>query len=211
MARVFLSTLYQQFLKETASIVTTFDAVLPNVRPFDQSCINPHTNSHQMCVIELHDAWARFCRELIFVSAACRPTTFSGLIVPLALGITHRSQVLPKLHASFPKAKPFWWEPRWGDAGACLDAAKRLKVNNYADISSGLTITPSPAENLRHVRNFFAHKSQGTALKVKNVAATMALPNASALSLVETTVPPGITILTKWVDQLHDMARIACS
>jgi len=209
---VSLKRLYNRFLKETASIDLSFDAPYPNVRPFDQSCKMPHKYSHEMCVVRLHDAWARFCRELIFLCAACEPTTISGVVVARAPGVSDRSDVLPALLASYPAGKPPWWEPRWGDPGECLDAAQRLNVSNYSRLSSGLSISPSPVDDLRFIRNFFAHRSEKAARKVHPIATSYGFARLTpALTIVETVIPPGVPIFKKWINDLDIMASQACT
>src|SRR6266852_6287401 len=109
--------LYTRFSTECTSILALFERPLPP-RPADAKlCQAIHQKNRELCVIQIHDAWARFCRELIVQSAACRPVSLGGSVIPLAPGVTHRNDVMARLLATYPKKtkKPPYWEPRWGD------------------------------------------------------------------------------------------------
>jgi len=59
--------------------------------------------------IRLLDAWARFCRELVLISASEQPLTLAGTRLPLAPGITGRKDALKVLRTIY---KRFPWEPQ---------------------------------------------------------------------------------------------------
>lgn len=153
---------YQGFLTETEWILDSF-----NVALFGLTLTAGH-HSHrlvcEMAVLRLHDAWARFCRELVVLSAGCKPYTATGSWLALAPGITCRKDVIPKLLSTYNKTK---YEPSWSTAAKCLDAAQRLATPNLSTVTAAVGATNSPAEELRNVRNFYAHRWQDTALKVK--------------------------------------------
>ena len=160
--------------------------------------------SREMCVMRLHDAWARFCRELIVISAYAKPITTQAQQVQRAPQIKKRNDVIPKLMSTYKKRR---FEPKWYDAAECLDAAKRLKISNFAAIMSGLGLSPSPVEDLTYVRNFFAHRSYENAQRVIGVATKLNVSTALRPDfIVVETVPPGVSIFRKWVNQLHTMA-----
>ena len=53
------------------------------------------------------------------------------------------------------------WEPKWATAAACIDAAQVLNIQNLTSVSAALGAANSPAEPLRHIRNYFAHRGRG--------------------------------------------------
>src|SRR5260370_15756449 len=60
----------------------------------------------EMVVIRLHDAWARFCRELIILSAFGHTHTLSGVpLAPCSAAITSRNLVVPTLFSTYKKKK----------------------------------------------------------------------------------------------------------
>jgi hypothetical protein len=203
-----LAAIQRRFLWETAALLTWFDTPLPDP---PGGCPPVHLSSEEMCVIRLYDSWSRFCRSLIIASAADRPATLGGVRLGRAPGISHRQDVLPTLRATFPRGKVPWWEPHWGIALDAIDAAQRLRVVNFPQISAAFGVVGSPADDLRRTRNFFAHRSEGTMAWVTNMMASYGLgATARARDLIRQLVPPGVTVFEQWVHRLRAIARTAC-
>ena len=138
------------------------------------------------------------------------PKTVTTGRLPRAPGVNTRSDVISTLIALSPKPKPPHWEPRWADAGECLRAAKALRIANYATVSSALSSTPSPADDVRVVRNYFAHRSEKTAkaaalIPTKYGLRVQAHPDAIAIAFVA----PGMMLLELWVAQFLSLADAA--
>ena len=157
-----------------------------------------------MVVIRLHDAWARFCREVVILSAS-GTLTLGGTALLSVAGIANRSMVIPVLLSRYKKRK---YKPKWASASECIDAAQRLSISNLATVSAALGAINSPAENIRRVRNFYAHRANETAQE----AATTGLfsnprhPNVFELGLYKA---GGGTVLESWVSDLTDIAAAA--
>jgi hypothetical protein len=173
-----------------------------------ETCSASHGWTQEMSVVRLQDSWSRFCRELVIISASERPVTAAGTLVPLAPGISRRSDALNALHVVYTRPP---YEPKWFDAQACLRAASILRLNNYASVSGGIGVTPSPLDDLRALRNFLAHRSQMTATGVRDTAIRNSLPPKSGVIAIlqSDSTNPGMTILQLWVKQLQTMALIA--
>ena len=205
-----LVAIYQRFVKETAMLTQTLEAsIAPSIHT--PLTIQQHSVV-ELCVIRLHDAWSRFCRELVVTSAYAKPLTAQGDRVPRAPGVQRRDQVIPKLLATYKKRSQ---EPYWYLTDQCLDAAGRLKVSNYSAISSGIGISfpdmsPSPNDQVRLVRNFFAHRHQESADKALEIAHNLHIPGIThPRSLVIATVPPGISVFRMWANRLRLMAYLS--
>jgi hypothetical protein len=113
----------------------------------------------EMAVIRLHDSWARFCRELIVLSAFGRTVTLAGVPLAPCHGSVKRCHlVMPYLFRT--PGPRYRFEPRWADATSCIQAATRLGIINLPTVSAALAATNSPAEHIRRVRNFYAHRSR---------------------------------------------------
>ena len=192
-------------------IESRFDAPLPNVAPWRNHCPSIHRDGRELCVVRLHDSWARFCRELVIQSAADRPITTTGTIVIRAPGIGRRSDVIPALRSTYTLAQQQkWYEPRWADAAACIDAAKRLQLANAATISAAIGSTPSPVEHLRRVRNFIAHRGRDTASLLIPVAASIGLKRFRyPEDIIAARIPPGMALFMTWTVRLRAIARAA--
>src|SRR3546814_18217376 len=63
----------------------------------------PNQLTCEMCVLRLHDAWARFCRELVIASAIGHTFTLGGTVLKAAPGISSRASVIPALLATYRK------------------------------------------------------------------------------------------------------------
>lgn len=158
-----------------------------------------------MAIVRLHDAWARYCRELVVSSAGERPTTASGIRLPLAPGIRCRRDVIPTLLATFRGPR---YEPKWARAQKAIDAATRLHVANVQQIAAALGASNSPAEELRVVRNFLAHRGVDTARQVRALS-VYSTRKLNWRLLAADHVGPGVTRFEDWVIRLEALAEAA--
>lgn len=206
--RASLVELYRHFAKETALLTQIIDST--------QSLATagyPENGYEQfireMCMIRLHDAWARFCRELVVLSAYAQPLTADGRRVTRAPGIQNRRQVIPALLATYRRRTA---EPPWHIPSDCLDAAKRLNISNYSTINNGLGLSfpQSPTDQVNRVRNFFAHRNIDTVRGVVQVARNLGLPRVTHPHLlVVSRIQPGVSVFALWVSRLRVMAQLA--
>lgn len=205
MSKVRLQSLVSRFWAESESVFDRFSYVFPIGH---EVCSEFHLWRQEMCVIRLLDAWARFCRELVLVSASEQPLTMGGTRLPLAPGIATRTDALHLLQTAYTRVP---YEPRWHDAQACLRAAGLLRVANYSSISAGIAVTPAPLDDLRDLRNFLAHRNERTASKVRNAAASNSAPVTSdVIAILQSpSGSPPATILQLWIQQLQTMSQIA--
>ncbi len=159
----------------------------------------------ETCVIRVHDAWSRFCRELIVISASCAPTTLSGTLIPKAPNIRTKGDVIPAILRN----KHYKYEPRWGDPTDCLRAARVVGVRNYPSLLTALSASPSPIDDIRRVRNFIAHRNHQTAQEVKIIAVSLGLPERADVDIIMShTRPPGIKLFEEWITDLRVIAEL---
>lgn len=166
-----------------------------------------------MVVVELHDAWARFTREVVCLSAFASPTTLLGATVARAPRIGSRADVLLCLQQRWG-TKPKWaaWEPHWYDVNEAVKAAKLVGITNHATVSASLGAADNPESNVRVVRNFLAHRGSVTAAKVAAFSSTMKVGAGVDVDLLlHTAVGPGRTLLDDWVFAFRRVAQAACS
>jgi hypothetical protein len=156
----------------------------------------------EMAIVRLYDAWARYCRELIILSASGNTVTLSGAVVPAV--VSKRSDVVPTLLSTFKKQQ---YEPKWASAPPCIDAAKRLNISNLSTVSAALSASNSPAEEIRNVRNFYAHRKKGAAsLALSCNRFRGKIPNVFELSSYGAT---GVPHMDEWIDGLILVATAA--
>ena len=161
----------------------------------------------EMAVIRLHDAWARFCRELVVLSAFGRTVTLSGVFLPPCHPSVKRCHlVIPRLLAT--PGKKYRFEPRWADATECIQAAQRLAVANFPTISAALAATNSPAEDIRKVRNFYAHRIKRTAQESRT---TNLFSHRTRLEVFDLTgyTTGSVRVIESWANNLNLVAIAA--
>ena len=160
----------------------------------------------EMIIIRLHDSWARLCRELVILSAYGHTSTLGGLYIgPGSSNIKSRALVVPVLLSTYKKQQ---YEPKWEKATDCTDAAKRLNVANLSTIAAALGAINSPADDIRNIRNFYAHRKQGSASRA---LATGYFPGSSKPLVRQLTsfTLGGNTVLETWINGLVDTAVAA--
>lgn len=161
----------------------------------------------EMSVIRIHDAWARFCRELIVLSANGRTVTLTGM--PLSQShsaIVNCTSVVPVLLSLYPKNRRKF-EPRWADATECIDAGKTLGIRNLSTVAGALAAANSPADRIRRVRNFYAHRQRRTATDALRAALFSAqYPEVFSLANYES---GGLRVIESWTRGLAVVATAA--
>jgi len=194
-----LGILYRCFAKEVVALLHCFNGAHNATCP---------ARVQEMCVIRLHDAWARFCRELIIISSYARPYSANGQRIPRVSGLRSYRQALRAIEEC-PRRHRRRYEPRWAYARESIQIATCVGISNLSNVSAGIGLTPSPLEELRQVRNFFAHRNARTAQMVRDVAVQEGLPTRPLDLVNYLQSPSGVTRFESWVIQLQLMASIA--
>lgn len=160
----------------------------------------------EMSVIRLCDSWARFCRDMIVISAYGRTTTLDGTILGANLhaNLTNKNQVIPHLLSLYKKRT---YEPNWHRASECINAGELLRIQNLANVSAALGANNSPAEEIRHVRNFYAHRNKDTWAKAQSTGCfTNVNPTVFDLNQY---IEGSITVIDSWKQRLLAIAESA--
>lgn len=206
MKQVDIYSVVRSLRREVGKILTDFRYECPEGTA---TCEHIEVRVRALCVIWLHDVWVRFNRRLIVESARGRPRTVTGHRLSPAPGVASPQSVILQLRRLNPK-KPPWWEPRWGDPTECIDAARRLRVTNLSTISAGLGSTPSPVDDLRLTRNFYAHRGQETAHDVIQIIRRNGLTGIQhADQLIVAPIAPGMLLFENWAFDLLVIAEAA--
>lgn len=153
-------------------------------------------------IIALHDSWARFCRNVVIISAIGGVIDGSGNKIPKSQ-YSNEADVLNAIRLYYNKRSSDW-EPKWHDPGACLAAARGLGVGNLSRLNGAIGATPSPIDDIRKVRNFFAHKVPDAARKALTVSGGLA-PHLYPCQRI------GVnwTQFDRWLHQLRSQADAA--
>lgn len=203
-----LGAIYWRFSAKADWIAQSFSHAASS--PADGRCLAAHSLSREDAAIQLQDRWNAFCRELVLLSWRGEVRTLSGTYIPRREGNRTREAALMALRATFTgrSKKRAEWEPRWFSPTDAIDAAGRLHVANLASISSGLGLTPSPLDELRAIRNHFAHRGRESSSRLRICLGAGADASVAHDHLSQTTLG-GATQFEVWASQLDSMARIA--
>ncbi len=202
MAKYYLTDTYSKFVSETEWLLQEFNIAVSqlSIDSIDKSA----RLSAEMSIIRLHDAWARFCREIIILSAGGRPYTANGHRLDPVPGIRGISEVIPILLNSY--SRPRRYEPKWARPRESIEAGQLLNIPNFFTVSAAIGATNSPAEDLRPIRNFLAHRGKNSADKIRNQIFFNRVDKVTVENVAGKLIPPGIRRFEKWVIDLRLIA-----
>lgn len=174
---------------------------------------NPRPTAIQSyAVVRLQDCWARFCRNLVLLSARGRVRTAGGATL-LRSPLVHRNQSpLDALKMTYSRRRQRWvfWEPKWFDSGQAIRAAQQLRIANFAAVSAGLGLAGHGIDELRACRNFLAHRNQLSDDELDPLRNRLRVPMSTpAEQLANTVVPGGISLFDEWCAELLQRAAAA--
>ena len=197
-----LRRVHEAFLQQAENACAAFAAVA-----LAKDCVGPHRNNREWCVVYVYDAWARFCRSLILESAYAAPTTISGALVSAV--VPSESAALSVVRKGFGRGGSIW-EPQWASPGDAIQAAMFLGVANRGQVSASLGASPNPAEDIRLVRNFIAHRNRRTALDLRALRSRLRTPAGHEVdSLLVMPSLPYQSVFERWVRELTAVATAA--
>ena len=161
------------------------------------------------CLLELDDAWVRFCRAMVIESVLDRRIGWRTSGVWTGPSLRSTQDVNRELCRYLGPRNVFFGEPKWQNPDLCIRSVHFFATRNAANISLGLGL-PSPAIELRAARNFVAHHNRVTALALRPIASAYGTSHLSQLhNLLETLVVPGIPLLRSWIAEFRNIAEVA--
>jgi hypothetical protein len=202
-----LGSRYWRFRSKTYWLAENYASSVSD--PHD--CGDIHLLSRESAIVQLQDQWSNFCRDLILQSWRGGVTTLGGQPITVRTGPASNYDAMNTLRSTYSGrlSKGRYWEPKWFDAVEALDAAHRLQIENFSDISAGIGLTPSPLDEIRAVRNFIAHRGAQSVAQLQPFVAT---PTAKMVDQhVAAPTLGGALRFERWVAQLDIMARAAAS
>lgn len=178
--------------------------------PLDAACEDPHVLARENATVFLQDQWSAFCRDLVYSSwrGGCMTTLGSSLPARVGSRTNHAALIALKATYTGRQRKSPQWEPKWFDPNEAIDAAKRLHVANLASITAGLGLSPSPLDELRAVRNYFAHRGRESTDRLKPYTG-YPVTSGAAHDLLKRRSLGGGYRFEAWVADLDVMARAA--
>lgn len=125
-----------------------------------------HLFDIERVIIQLQIEWEHFVRAVILDSATGKYRSKSG---PVSSNLPVK--VLSREHARFVLIKQYkkrQMEPDWYLPQDAIAAAGKLAISNEKTIASELGVAPWEIDDLRHIRNFIAHRSARSATSVRS-------------------------------------------
>lgn len=126
-------------------------------------------------LIELHNAIATFLRCYCLSSLAGAYTANGSRVKATPPIHGHRSALTFAIRTERPNRKgngPWQHrdEPTWHDPNVIVRVLASAQSSNSSGVSSALSIGSEPIAHLTTTRNFLAHRSESTALKLRRLA-----------------------------------------
>ncbi len=207
-----LATPLQAFLRENRVLLRLFQRQVPYSTPTGM-WHNPEPFAIQSYAIaRLHDAWARFCRQLILLSAAGGISTTAGAYVRRSPIVNQKQKPLDVLKLTYTKKRQKWvfWEPKWFDPWEAVQAAQALQIDNFPTVSAGLALTGHGVDELRDCRNFILHRSRSSNRRLDPLRQRIGVSlSTSAEELVNVLTLGGGSIFEEWCIELAQRASLA--
>ncbi len=156
-------------------------------------------------IIQIQIEWEHFVRGIILDSCTGRFSNASGVVASLNYGaLSSREAAAHYLVSLYPKRKQ---EPDWYLPKSAIDAALRLGISNHHTISAELGITPWPITELRHLRNFIAHKSKRSAETIRILGIASNSGNIDVIQIIQNYSIGGVMNYQFWINSIKGVAR----
>ena len=173
----------------------------------------PPVNNHMdrdiaYLTIETSNLWASFSRSF-FLSCMFSGKHDAGGRV--RCGPTFGS-VKDVISFAVTTIKPRGTEPNWSDPGILLLLLKVVGASNFAIVKSAFSYSTTVFRDLPSMRNFFAHRDEGTAKKTVRVARSVGVSVHLRPSEILCSRSPSRpqNVITDWIDDLRNIITLAC-
>lgn len=106
-------------------------------------------------------------------------------------------------------SSPTWWdEPRWATPNIFMNILRGVGFNNLQSVGIAFTVTSDVFISFPVVRNFFAHRTEGTAAKLAPIAQRHGLPQKTHASSIMSFIPQGgaANLAEQWLSDLRSIA-----
>lgn len=151
----------------------------------------------ERALIQIQVEWEHFVRGLILDSATGRFFNLSGRVISRSHADLHsREMAAHRLMAAYPSRRH---EPDWYLPAEAIRASIHLDVSNQSQIAAELGVTPWPIEDLRHLRNFIAHRSKRSALRVRRSGIVGASDRIDVLGAAFQYSASGVQRYIEWI------------
>ena len=169
--------------------------------------------------INLQNTWGEFCRAYA-LSSARRPARLSGGVI--SLGAAHVRSEQDVVVAAMQRFRPRVYvrgnwsrrdEPAWHDPNTLLGTMQVVGASNLNDIRAALSLGSSVFDDLPIFRNFYAHRTEHTAIKARGIAYRYGIPRLDHPTDILCCTPPRASqsIMGEWIDDIWVTVQMLCA
>lgn len=194
-----LGEIYAHFVSRTNRLADAFVAGLRN--DSERSAI--HKANRFYCVIRLQHLWGEFCRELIMRSSIGGVRVIGGTKLTRVQGVRNWKDVERIARCASGGRR----EIAWHDTERVVGITRRLSPENKSQITDSITVSDSPATEIRATRNYLVHPNADTWRKYNGTARRLGVFNSDPDSLLTAFVfQTDATRFEYWIIRLQEIA-----
>ncbi len=158
--------------------------------------------------IETSNLWASFARSFYLSSVFCAKQDVGGRVKCA----TTFPSVKDAISFAVTTIQPRGAEPNWSDPGILLLLLRTIGASNYTNVKAAFSYSTTVFRDLPTMRNFFAHRDEGTARKTARVARSVGLSVHLRPSEILCSRSPGRpqNVITDWIDDVRNIIDLAC-
>lgn len=159
----------------------------------------------ERAILQIQVEWEQFTRNFILDCATGKFSNSNGLITSRSFTrLENREVAAHKLITLYPRRT---FEPDWYLPSQAIDAAGKLDISNFPDVSAEIGITPWPIDDLRYIRNFIAHKSKRSALTIRSTNLVRQNATINIVSLAREYGTGGVMRYEEWINFIKGAAH----
>lgn len=158
----------------------------------------------ERATIQIQIEWEHFVRGVILDSATGNYSNTSGTVYSKNFSKVKNREVAASLLISTYKKRLH--EPDWYLPLDAIQAAQNLDVSNLSIIAAELGVTPWEIDELRHIRNFIAHKSKRAAIKIRDEGIVFKGSTIDPVQIAKSYASNGIIKYSNWMRFIKGVA-----
>lgn len=171
------------------------------------------------CTIEAANAWAQFVRSYFLSCAVLRARTLSGARVSTGAVRyrTYDDALVAATRVIDPRLDPRTTnvtakqEPNWAQKGEVRKIAATLHFSNIATVQRAFAISTTTYSDIVSVRNFYAHRSQLGAAKIRTLSKNRILRATRPSEFVAALLPQRpVRVYEQWLADFSTIAETLC-
>lgn len=168
-----------------------------------------HIKIIERSIMQLQLEWELFIRNFLLDCATGHFENEDGIVSSyLTQSFATREIACHFLLANF-RRNPQTREPDWYLPRIAIEVADFFKLSNRATISAELGITPWEVDDLRYFRNFLAHRSKYSALKLRQTGLVAQGATINSVTVAFAYSPSGAKNYQRWSGFMKQVAARA--